>query len=401
MTNEFVYTTAIRKIRAMTARKKVIPGGTSASKTFGILAVLIDTAARTPNLEISVVSESVPHLRRGALKDFLKIMKTTNRYVDEHYNRTLLTYKFSNQSYMEFFSADQEEKVRGARRNILFINECNNIPFTIYHQLAIRTDQDIYLDFNPANEFWAHTELIGDPGVELLTLTYLDNEALSQTIVADIEIARDKAVDSAYWANWWKVYGLGQLGTLQGVVFDNWEIIPDVPNTAKLLGYGLDFGYSNDPTAGLGLYKNNEIPIFDEIVYETGLTNPDIGDKLRETGVQKHDEIIADSAEPKSIEELRRLGWRIYPCTKGKDSINYGIEILQQGKFQVTERSVNTIRELRRYMWDTDKTGKNLNKPIDKDNHAIDAARYIAMEKLGNRITGGGMQASGYSRRRR
>lgn len=380
----------------MQARKKVIPGGTSASKTFGILAVLIDKAARTPNLEISVVSESLPHLRRGAMKDFLKIMKETNRYRDQNWNRTVFTYRFYNGSYIEFFSTDQEEKVRGARRNILFINECNNIPFTIYHQLAIRTDQDIYLDFNPSNEFWAHTELTNQHDTEWLTLTYKDNEALSQTIIDDIESARDKAADSEYWANWWKVYGLGQLGTLQGVVFDNWEIIPDVPGNARLLGAGLDFGYTNDPTAVIDLYRLDQTPIFDEKVYETGLTNPDISNKLKENGIKLHQEIIADSAEPKSIEELRRLKWRVYPCDKGRDSINYGIEVMQQSKFQVTASSTNLIKELRNYMWDTDRAGNTLNKPIDAYNHAIDACRYVSMKKLGNKKTGGGIRAAKY-----
>lgn len=396
----FIRTTAINKILGMKARKKIIPGGTSASKTFGILSVLIDKAARTPNLEISVVSESIPHLRRGALKDFLKIMKETGRYRHDNYNMTLLTYRFVNGSYIEFFSTDQEEKVRGARRNILFINECNNIPFQIYHQLSIRTDQDIYLDFNPSNEFWAYTELKEGEDTEWLTLTYKDNEALSQTIVDDIESARDKGLESEYWHNWYKVYGLGQLGTLQGVVFDNWEIIPELPSTARLLGHGLDFGYTNDPSSLISLYTNNNIPIYDEKVHQIGLTNPDLCSKFEEAGVRKHEEIYADSAEPKSIEEIRRSGFRIYPCEKGRDSINFGIEVMQQHRFQVTERSVNLIKELRHYMWDTDKSGNTLNKPIDAFNHGIDAARYISMQKLGNRTIGGGMVASGYHRRR-
>ena len=170
-----------------------IPGGTSAGKTFGILPILIDIAAKNPNKEISVVSETIPHLRRGALKDFLKIMRLTGRYKDQNYNRTLLTYHFTNGSFIEFFSADQEEKVRGARRNILYVNECNNIRFDIYHQLAIRTDEDIFLDYNPSLEFWAHTELLGDKDTELIILTYKDNEALQQSIVDDIEQAKEKA----------------------------------------------------------------------------------------------------------------------------------------------------------------------------------------------------------------
>lgn len=397
----FIRTTAIDKILEMTKRKRVIPGGTSASKTFGILAVLINDAIETPNLETSVVSESMPHLRRGALRDFLKIMKITGRYIDSNYNRTLSTYTFSNGSYMEFFSADMEDKVRGARRNVLFINECNNLPFETYHQLAIRTSGTIYLDFNPSAEFWVHTELLGEKDVECLTLTYMDNEALSQSIKDDIESARDKAADSAYWANWWKVYGMGQLGTVQGIIFDNWEIIPSIPDNARLLGYGLDFGYSNDPTACVGLHQMNNIPIYDELIYETGLTNPDISDKFNSLEIDKRDHIFADSAEPKSIEELRRMGWRIYPCVKGPDSINNGIQLMQQTRFQVTARSTNMIKELRNYMWATDKTGAKTGKPITIFNHLMDASRYIAQEKLSQKVISSGSTKTTFGKGRR
>uniref|UniRef100_UPI004048C9C6 terminase large subunit domain-containing protein n=1 Tax=Yoonia sp. TaxID=2212373 RepID=UPI004048C9C6 len=185
----FIRTTAINKIRKLTARKKVIQGGTSAGKTFGILPVLIDLATKTDRLEISVVSESIPHLRRGAMKDFIKIMMETGRYLDSRWNRSLLTYNFGNGSYIEFFSADQEGRLRGARRNVLYVNEANNIPFDAYHQLAIRTSGDIYLDFNPTSQFWAHTEVLPDSDSELLVLNYLDNEALPETIRHDIEHA--------------------------------------------------------------------------------------------------------------------------------------------------------------------------------------------------------------------
>ena len=380
--NEFVYTTAIKKLRKLKKRKKVIQGGTSAGKTFGILPVLIDTAAKNPLLEISVVSESVPHLRRGALKDFLKIMKITNRYIDANYNRTLLTYTFANGSYIEFFSADQEEKVRGARRNILYMNECNNMRFDIYHQLSIRTSGDIYLDYNPSLEFWCHTELIGEKDVDFLILTYKDNEALSDSIVSDIESARDKAKKSEYWANWWLVYGLGQVGKLQGVIYDNYEIVKDIPEGARLEGYGQDYGYTNDPTAIVAYYKYNNTFVIDEVCYSTGMLNSDIISILKELD---RADVIADSAEPKSNEEIRRAGINIKGCVKGKDSINYGISLIQNYRFLVTERSTNVIKELRRYMWNVDKDGKSLNIPVDKDNHALDAMRYICSEKLTNK----------------
>lgn len=374
----FVYTTAIKKLRKLTKRVKVIPGGTSAGKTFGILPILIDLAARTPKLEISVVSESIPHLRKGALKDFLKIMKATGRYIDANYNRTFLVYTFSNGSYIEFFSADQEDKVRGPRRNILYINECNNVRFDTYHQLAIRTSHEIWLDFNPSNEFWAYTELANDEDVEWLTLTYKDNEALSASIVKEIEKAKEKAKTSKYWENWWNVYGLGKLGSLEGVIFNNYSIIDNLPTEAKKVGSGLDFGYTNDPTALVDVYEWNGKRILDEVCYRTGMLNGDIANQC-EKGII----VYADSAEPKSIEEIKRTGVLIKGVTKGKDSILFGIQIMQQQEYIITSSSVNIIKEFRQYCWDVDKSGNKMNKPIDQFNHAIDAIRYHEMEALG------------------
>lgn len=202
MNDGFIYTTAIDKLRKLKKRIKVIPGGTSAGKTYGIIPIAIDTAIKNNQEEISIVSESVPHLRRGAMKDFEKIMKSTNRWNEKSFSRTLLKYTFSNGSFIEFFGADQSDKLRGARRTRLYVNECNNLSFDTYQQLAIRTSKEIWLDFNPSNEFWAHTELSNDPDAEWLTLTYKNNEALSQSIVREIEKAKEKAKTSSYWDNW-------------------------------------------------------------------------------------------------------------------------------------------------------------------------------------------------------
>lgn len=374
----FKYTTAIKKIRALTKRKKVIQGGTSAGKTFGILPILIDKAARTPMLEISVVSESIPHLRRGAMKDFLKIMKLTNRYVDAHWNRSLLTYTFANGSYIEFFSADMDDKLRGARRNILYVNEANNVTFEAYLQLSIRTNKEIYIDFNPTQEFWAHTEVVPQEDADFLILNYKDNEALDENIVKEIESAKEKAKTSSYWENWWKVYGLGQIGSLQGAVFNNWKQIDKIPEEAKLIGIGLDFGYTNDPTAIVEVYNWNGQRIINELCYRSGMLNTDIA-KILPSNVP----IYADSSEPKSIEEIRRFGKTIRGVTKGKDSINYGIQVMQSQEYLVTSNSTNLIKELRGYIWDTDKSGTKLNKPIDYNNHGLDALRYHEMETIG------------------
>jgi phage terminase large subunit len=263
-----VRTTAINKILALKKRVKIIQGGTSAGKTFGILPILIDKATKTSNLEISVVSESIPHLRRGALKDFLKVMRWSNRYIDDSFNKSFLKYQFSNGSYIEFFSADDPSKLRGARRDILYINECNNIEFEAYNELSIRTKKEVYLDFNPANEFWVHTELKNEDDTDFVILTYKDNEALDQRIINEIEKNRSKATTSSYWANWWRVYGLGEVGMLEGVVFTNWKIINNIPNEAKLIGYGLDFGFTNDPTAIIEIYNYNDQRIVTKFVFK-------------------------------------------------------------------------------------------------------------------------------------
>ena len=373
-----IITTAIDKIEALQKRIKIIQGGTSAGKTYSVLAVLITKAASYARTEISIVAESIPHLRRGALKDFLKIMKENNRYFDERFNKSLLRYEFSNGSVMEFFSADDSSKLRGARRDILYINECNNVTFESYNELAIRTKKEVYLDFNPANEFWVHKELKDEPDSDFLILTYKDNEALDNSIVQQIEKNRLKAETSAYWANWWRVYGLGEIGMLEGVIFSNWKTLDTLPKDAKLIGIGLDFGYTNDPTAIIEIYNYNGQRILNELKYQTGMLNSDIAKEL-----PKHVPVYADSSEPKSIEEIKRYGITIKGVTKGKDSINYGIDVMQRQEYLVTSNSVNLIKELRAYCWDTDKQGTRLNKPIDTNNHAIDALRYHEMETLG------------------
>ena len=374
----FKRTTSINKILSLNGRIKIIQGGTSAGKTFGILPILIDKCTKEKGLEVSVVAETIPVLRRGALKDFLKIMRWTNRYFDDRFNKTLLRYEFANGSSMEFFSADDASKLRGARRDILYINECNNVTFEAYNELSIRTKKEVYLDFNPANEFWVHKELKDEPDTDFIILTYKDNEALDESIVSQIEKNRDKATTSSYWANWWRVYGLGQVGSLEGVVFNNWKEIDTIPKEAKLIGIGLDFGYTNDPTAAIEIYNYNGTRIVNELVYRTGMVNSDIA-KILPSGII----IYADSSEPKSIEEIRRQGKTIKGVTKGADSINYGIDVMQRQDYLVTKQSTNLIKELRSYCWDTDKQGQRMRRPIDHYNHAIDALRYHEMEALG------------------
>ncbi len=378
---EFVVTTAIKKLSKLTKRKKIIQGGTSAGKTFGIIPLLIDKAIRESNTEVSIVSESIPHLRRGALKDFLKIMIMTNRYRDNQFNKSMLKYKFLNGSYIEFFSIESADKLRGARRHVLYVNEANNIPFDAYNQLAIRTSGDIWIDFNPTSSFWAHTEIKNNKDSDFLKLTYLDNEALPDTIVKDIEKAKYKAHKSNYWKNWWNVYGLGEIGSLEGACIKDWSEMV-LPEEARLLCYGMDFGYTNDPSTLIALYKYNNAYIFDEVIYQKGLLNSQISNLLKTYEVKEL--VYADSAEPKSIAELSSYGHMILPVKKGKDSIVYGINLINQNEIYITPRSSNLIHELQNYVWLKDREGNTLNKPLDAFNHCIDAMRYALTSQLEN-----------------
>lgn len=375
-------TIATKKLRKLNSRIRIVKGGTSASKTISILAILIDYAAKNPNKEISVVSESIPHLRRGALKDFLGILKGQQRYNDNQFNKSTLKYNFTNGSYIEFFSTDQPDKLRGARRTDLYINECNNVPFDAYTQLAVRTSGVIWLDYNPSNLFWVDKELIGKPDTDYITLTYKDNDALPESIVKEIEKAKEKAKTSTYWANWWKVYGLGEQGSLEGVCIPDWKEIDVISETARLLAYGMDFGYSVDPTTLIGLYKWNDAYIFDEILYKKGMLNRDISRFLNQLDIKEN--IIADSAEPKSIAELNGYGHTVYPVSKGRDSVVYGINLINQNEIYITARSKNLKRELQGYVWAKDKEGNTLQKPTGAHPDCIDAARYVLTDQLEN-----------------
>jgi phage terminase large subunit len=375
----FIKTTAIKKIRTLTKFVKGVQGGTSAGKTFAILPILCDIATKNPLSEISIVAESIPHLKRGAMKDFKKIMVETGRFDDNRWNASDFKYTFANGSQIEFFSADNDAKLRGARRDWLYMNECNNMTFHSYTELASRTKQGVYLDWNPTNTFWFHNELLNDKDVDFLTINYTDNEACPESALNFILKAKEKAEQgNAFWQNWYKVYGLGEIGNLEGVIFNNWQQVDKIPVEAKLIGVGCDFGYTNDPTALIEIYTYNGKRYVNELMYRSGMLNSDIA-KVLPKGVI----VYADSSEPKSIDEIKRYGIMIKGVTKGKDSIKYGIDVMQQQEYLVTSQSENLIKELRSYSWDKDKEGKKLNKPIEYFNHAIDALRYHEMEALG------------------
>lgn len=379
----FQRTTAVNKLLKLSSRIRVVPGGTWAGKTFVILAVEIDYLIKNPNTHTTVVAETIPSIKKGALKDFKTIMQSTNRWLPNNYNATDRIYSFSNGSTIEFAAFDSEDKAKQAgKRNRLFVNEVNTIPKAVTDALMIRADDVIWLDYNPTARFWVNDELENHKDSQWLTLTYRDNEALPATILNELKSRREKAKTSSYWENWCRVYLDGEIGSLEGVCITGWKTISSLPEDARLLCYGLDFGYSIDPTSVIGLYKYNNSYIFDEVVYKKKLLNSDISKLLKANNVNGW--IYADSAEPKSIQELKSMGHKIQPCSKGRDSIVYGIELINQNDVSVTQRSTNLINELRNYSWQKDKFGEYILKPIDAFNHAIDAARYAIMEELKN-----------------
>jgi phage terminase large subunit len=371
-------TTAIRKLLQLKKRIKGIAGGTAASKTIGIIQILIDKAQRDkePTLT-SITSESMPHLKRGAIRDFLSIMQGHNYFQDARWNKSDFIYTFETGSKIEFFSLDMPHKVRGPRRDRLFINEANNIPLETFEQLEVRTKDEIWLDWNPTHEFWFYTEILNNPNfkeaMDFLILTYKDNEGLDRQVVETIERRKGNK-------NWWKVYGLGQLGELEGKIYTGWRIIDEVPEEARLERYGLDFGYSNDPAAIVGVHYLNGEYILDEITYQKGLHNKDLADIIKNLPPAL---TIADSAEPKSIDEIRSYGVNIIGVKKqqvnygGKKSfLNWSIDQVQSQKIAMTKRSVNLIKEYRNYLWQTDKDGKIITTPEPGNDHILDATRY-------------------------
>lgn len=363
----YIITSATKKLLKLNKRIHGVAGGTSAGKTISIIQILIDKAQRdkTPTLT-SITSESMPHLKRGAIRDFLNIMEEHDYFNPSLWNKTDFTYTFETGSKIEFFSLDMPHKVRGPRRNRLFINEANNIPLETFDQLEIRTKDEIWLDWNPTQEFWWYTEVSKRDDADFEILTYKDNEGLSQSIIDSIERRKDNK-------NWWLVYGLGQLGETEGKIYKDWAIIDEIPHEARLERYGGDFGYSNDPTAIVAVYRYNGGFIVDEIAFLAGLKNNQIADILKNQPMALS---IFDSAEPKSIDEIADQGVSVLPSLKGPGSVNKGIDYVQQQRISVTKRSLNIIREYRNYMWKTDKDGKILNEPDVGFDHSMDAIRY-------------------------
>lgn len=351
-------------------------GGTSSGKTYAIMQNLFLHAIEEPNQVITVVGQDIPNLKVGALRDAETIVASSEvlqSYIN-NYNKSDRVFTFFNSSIIEFKSYDDWQDAKSGKRDYLFLNEVNGIAKPIFDELYLRTKRKTYLDYNPNTEFWVHSDLIGKENVSLIISDHRHNTFLDEKIHNKIEAIEDPEL--------WKVYARGLTGKLEGVIFRDYNIVPNISLDAKLIGYGLDFGFTNDPTALIAMYNQNGEIVLDELIYEKRLLNVDISNRMKELNVSGT--IIADSAEPKSIAELQSYGWFVEAAKKGPDSVRQSINVLKRYKINVTQSSHNLKKELNAYKWKQSKEGKLENVPVDFMNHAIDATRYICLNLLDN-----------------
>lgn len=357
-----------------TTKIVVNQGGTRSGKTIALLQILLTQALEGENKILTVVRKSFPSMRISVLRDFINLLNDYNIYNENMHNKSEQIFTFGSNK-IEFVSLDQPQKKRGAKRNILFINECNELSYEDFFQLLIRTTGRIYMDFNPSDEFhWIYDKILTREDCTFIQSTYKDNPFLEQTLIDEIE--RLKETDS----NYWNIYGLGERGVSQSIIFPRINIVEKFDG--ELVGYGLDFGYAVDPSALVEVYKNDDKLYFNELIYERKLTNDALANRFNELNIDRRIPIYADSSEPKSIAEIHRFGWNIKPTQKGKDSINIGIDILRRYKLYVNKSSTNIIKEFRSYKYEVTKDGIVTTKPRDKDNHGIDAIRYACVMNL-------------------
>ena len=383
-------TTAVEKIHKVILEPtfyKVIQGGMRAGKTMAIMILLVGYAESYPHSKITVVGQSYSHLKDGPIDDFKKIMQETNRWIDDNFNKAELNYDFINGSIMQFRSIDKM-KAHGLARDVLFMNEANAFTYETFDQLASRTEDFVILDFNPTSKFWAHEELVEGKQKDrtsFLVLTYKDNEALSPQVIKNIE--SHKPGENEEPSNYWTVYGLGQIGSLEGNVFEGWceMSAEEIKKQGKLIRYGLDFGFSNDETAMLAAYDmgDNKLGLI-ELVYEKGLLGSQYVPKFQSIGIDPNILIVADSARPEIIAEIKRSGFRIVGADKNPGSVLRSIDYLKQ--YQVFYYGKNLKQEYLSYAWRKKRTGEILDEPQDGFDHCVDSARYIALDLKKHRI---------------
>lgn len=364
-------TTALAKIEAMPNRIKIIQGGARAGKTVAILIILCDLSFEVEQKTIHIVSDTMPNLRHGAMNDWEKMLKGTNREQYFKVNRSINKWEnIITGTTIEFLSCDADDAL-GAARDYLFINEASRISWQTYRQLALRTEQDVWIDFNPVNEFWVHTQLMKRPNTSFIKLNYEDNEAIPQNVLEELLANRGDGKN-----NWWKVYGLGEIGSLEGNVYEGWipRELEDFEE-AKLVRYGLDFGFSNDETGMVAIYQLDDGSLFiNELIFESGILGSQYGDKLRSLNIDPNVLIIADSARPEIIAEIRKEGFTIIGANKDAGSILRGIDRVKQHR--IFYHGKNLEKEFYTYAWRTKKTGEILDVPQDGNDHLLDALRY-------------------------
>ena len=362
-------------------RTVVCQGGTSSGKTYSILQVLLWLAIHEHRRVITVVGQDIPNLKKGSYRDCKDIIEGSPqlRQLFPTINEGERIIRCVTGTILEFCSYDGAQDAKNGKRDYLYVNEANGIPYEVYWQLAIRTRRRVFIDYNPSARFWVHDKVLGSEGVLLLISDHRRNYFLTDEEHARIEGISDPEL--------WKVYARGLTGKLEGVVLTNWDIIDALPPREEwtMSCRGLDFGFVNDETALEHVVLAHGDLWIDEEIYSTGLTNPDIAERAKGEGLDASHQIVADSAEPKSISELRALGLWVTPSPKGADSIVNGLDILKRYRLHVTRRSLGLLDNLRSYKWDVDRDGNRTNKPEDANNHGIDAIRYVALAKLAQR----------------
>jgi len=351
-----------------------LQGGSRSGKTYNtLLWIIFSYCHKNTGKVISICRKTLPSLKASVLRDFLEILRNNDLYSEIYHNKTSNEY-WLNGNLIEFFSLDMGSRVRGRKRDLLFINEANEIDYEAWNQLLFRTDGNIIIDYNPHDQFhWIYDKVLERDDATLHISTFMDNPFLSNTL--QTEIKRLKDTDPDYW----RVYGLGLRGQSRSLVF-KFHVCDSIPATAKLISRGLDFGFASDPSALCATYIDGDNMYTQELLYEKGLTNQDLAKEFVRLGLDRRDELFADSSEPKSIEEIHRMGWNIKG--KKKYEINYGIDLIRRYKLHVTKDSTNALKELENYKYIEDRNGNPTNKPVDKFNHFCDALRYSVVHKL-------------------
>jgi phage terminase large subunit len=354
----------------------ILQGGTRSGKSYSALQWILVKALSEPNQVISIVRKSFPSMRVSIMRDWVGILKGLGIWDENRWSATEHIYTFDNGSMVEFMSIDSSEKRKGSARDYLFVDECNELSREDWFQLFIRTRKKSIIAYNPSfgTNNYIFTEIQTHPEADLYISTFVDNPYLEKQLVEEIE--RLKEINPEYY----KIYGLGLPGNNVGTIFSI-NLIDDVPENAEFVAFGLDYGFTVDPTSLVAIWKRDKDLYIEELIYEKGMVTSDIAERLRDLEVGR-EEIWADSAEPRLNEELYRLGFNVKGVRKGKDSIKLGIDLMMQYRLLVTKRSTNIVKEFGEYVWMVDKNGNFENKPVDYSNHAIDAIRYVCMERL-------------------